>query len=178
MDRRADIEPLYKVLADGVEDDLPNVTDREAWADRAQESIETIGGTGLVMSDEGLSWLHHDEEIRRVLDLLEEWRVTIVCYLRHPHALQASYRWATSSMKAWQPEPTSVYYSEPDSWIYDYEYRMDRWRHHLGRKNVVTMSYTACMERDGTIISSFLDLLGVDPPPSDEIAEYQLNQSR
>lgn len=171
------MEPFAEYLSSNIEEDLPSVMDREAWTERARELIEEVEEPGLVMSDESLSWIYHEDEIERLLDLFEEWEVAVVCYVRHPHTFRDSYRWMTSFMTAWTPEPKSVYYSEPDSWIYDYEYRLDRWRRHLGRRNVISMSYSACMERDGSIIPSFLDLLGVDPPPPDEIADYHLNSS-
>lgn len=169
------MRPFADHLIESAEGDLPPAMDSDSWMDLAKETIDGIEGRGLVMSDESLSWLYHEDEMRRLVDLFEGWEVSVVCYLRHPHALRASYRWMTSFMMARLPNRRSVYYSEPDSWIYDYEYRMDRWRRLIGRRNVLTMSYSACLERDGSVVPSFLELLGVPLPPPEEIAKYHLN---
>lgn len=177
-DRRADIQPFVDALIGHLGGELPAAGDIDSWRRLTLGSIQEVDGDRLVMCDESLSWLYHEDEMSMLLELFAGWEVSVVCYLRHPDSFRTSLQYMASFMMPWTPGPESVFYMEPDSWIYNYELRMDRWRQVLGRENVITMSYEACLDRDGSVIPSFLELLGVEPPPAEELLEYHLNASQ
>ena len=137
--------------------DLPAVT--RAHIERCDDLI--------VFSGESLSMLRFSDEVEQVVALFEGCELSIVMYTRRPEDFMRAYR---TSMKVWghQPsdDPDSICYLAEDSWLIDYRARLELWAHYC---HVIHVDYDEVVERDGSVIPSFAELIGIEP------VEYRLN---
>ena len=90
-------------------------------------------------------------------------------YTRRPEDFIRAYR---TSMKVWEHRPSddleSIHYLAEDSWLIDYRARLDLWAQY---SRVIHIDYDEVVERDGSVIPSFAELVGIEP------VEYRLNVS-
>lgn len=59
--------------------------------------------------------------------------------------------------------PTSVHYTEPDSWLVDYQQLIDVYTASFGAESVTVLSYEDEMDRYGSIVPALLRECGYDP---------------
>jgi hypothetical protein len=132
----------------------------------------------LVYSHEDLSYVRFDDEVDRLRELFGALTVRVVVYLREPAAFLRSYRQQLEAMGfPASNDRDSFAYVEPDSWLVDYDALVSVYRRGFGETNVEVIDYDDAVARDGSIIPSFTDLLGIaraDLPPLDG---YRLNQA-
>jgi hypothetical protein len=142
----------------------------EAWRAEARAHIRaqvTSDVDQLIYSTENLSLLCHADEIAAVMDLLHGREVHVVMYTRNPADFLASYSFTISLFDLDPPtRPDSITDLSADSWLVDYQSRIDLWAHHAP---VTVVDYDEVVVRDGSVIPSFADLVGIAP------VEYRLN---
>lgn len=117
------------------------------------------GGGEPIWSSEHLSLLRFDDEIAPLADLVGRTS-RVILYLRNQADWLRSMR-DQLVKNGIQPsqDPESHAYVEADSWRVDYRALIDAWSVHFQRLTVV--DYDAAVETYGSVIPSFLNLLGV-----------------
>jgi hypothetical protein len=132
----------------------------------------------LVLSHEDLSYVRFDDELELLRDLLGDLPVDVVVFLRGAEAFLSSYR-AQLEATGFPPsaDPTSFAYVEADSWLVDFDALIAGYRRTFGETNVKVIDYDAMLARDGSVIPSFVELLGIAPSSLPSLERYFLNQS-
>ena len=119
-----------------------------------------------VMSHEALSFLRNQAETERLKDLVgDDRKISILLVVRKPEDyLQA---WKDQLQKMGFPNesrlPTSVGYTEPDSWLVDYQQLIDVYTASFGAESVTVLSYEDEMDRYGSIVPALLHECGYHP---------------
>ena len=142
----------------------------EGWVAEA-----VAAGTDLVLSSEELSFVRHPDERDRILDLLEASGAVnpeVVFVRRGADAFLTSYRTVAfiigrSDLAEIVPPP-SPDEQVADSWLVDFDSRIDIW---AARCRVHVIDYEAELAARASIIPAIADLVGVAP------AEFWLNSS-
>lgn len=142
----------------------------EQWR---RQAIERIRGQvasdvdQLIYSSENLSLLCHPDEVATVMGLLEGRDVQVVMYTRNPTDFLASYSFTIGLFGLAPPtRPDAINDLSADSWLVDYQARIDLWAHHTA---VTVIDYDEIVAADGSVIPSFANLMGVEP------VDYRLN---
>ena len=119
----------------------------------------------LLFSCEGLSFLAHEDELNSLKALFDAQGVTakIILYTRNPKDFLASY---AAELKK-HPSPAvitrdSFAYVGQDSWLIDYPSRIAAFARVFGGRNVLHADYDEALRSDGTVITSFLKILGLE----------------
>jgi hypothetical protein len=140
------------------------------WRRRATEQIRSQVASDvehLIYSSELLSLLCHDDEVATVMRLLEGRDVGVVMYTRNPADFLESYRFTIGLFGLEPPtRPDAINDLSVDSWLVDYQSRIDLWARHAP---VTVIDYDEVVARDGSVIPSFAGLVGVPP------VDYRLN---
>lgn len=129
---------------------------------RVRDFVQRSKCHTCVFSAEGLSYLRHEDEMSRLRAFFPDEDVQIVTYHRKRKDFLASY--AAEMRKHQLAEPIdrdSFAYVGADSWLLDYEDRIDRFRLVFNSTNVHTIDYDLEVRRRGNVIPSFTDFLGV-----------------
>lgn len=140
-------------------------TFKAATFDRVSRFMKTSRSSTLLFSSEGLSYLFHEDEIRSLKSLFEANAITakIIMYTRNPEDFLASY--AAELKKHPAPQVItrdSFAYVGPDTWLSDYETRMNKFVQVFGAANFLHVDYDEVVKVDGTVITSFLKILGIE----------------
>ncbi len=142
----------------------------EQWR---RQAIERIRGQvasdvdQLIYSSENLSLLCHPDEVGTMMGLLEGRDVQVVMYTRNPADFLESFSFTIGLFGLAPPtRPDAINDFSPDSWLVDYQARIDLWAHHTA---VTVIDYDEVVARDGSVIPSFAALVGVEP------VDYHLN---
>jgi hypothetical protein len=157
-------------------------TQRASWmaAARAHVRATVTAATNqrLVYVHEDLSYLRHDDELERLRELFEGSAVHVVVVLREPEAFLRSYR-AQLLGTGFEPseDPTSFAYLAADSWLVDHEALLHGYRRWFGDANVTVLDYDAAMGRDGSMIPSITDLLGIERSALPSLEGFHYNGS-
>jgi len=119
-----------------------------------------------VMSHEALSFLRTKAEIERLKDLVgDDRKISILLVVRKPSDYLRT--WKDQLQKMGWPDksgfPTSVYYTEPDSWLVDYQQLIDVYTASFGAESVTVLSYEDEMDRYGSIVPALLRECGYHP---------------
>jgi len=125
-----------------------------------------------ILSAEDLSLFRYDDEVAPLRALVGD--AEVVAYLRRPEDFLASMgaHYCKPGMAGLSEDPDAYNYVRPGSWRADYDTLLALWRRHFS--TVTTLDYDAVTERDGTVVPSFLRLLGIDPP--EDVDGYRLNR--
>ena len=132
-----------------------------------------------IFSSEDLSHLRFPEEFARLKALLNvpPSEICVIVYLRNKDDFRRSYCHQIEQRRgrSISDDPDSAFYVEDDSWLFDYDSLVARYRQQLGCK-VIAIDYDAAVADRGNIIPSFLDVLGV---PGDALPwnDYFLHRS-
>ncbi len=94
--------------------------------------------------------------------MIPEGRITLVMYVPNAASFLRSY---TNQMKK-HPMPAmieedSFAYTGQDSWLLDFDARLSSFRSVSGAQNVIALDYEQELKRAGSVIPSFLHVLGV-----------------
>lgn len=157
-------------------------TQRPAWADAARAHIRaqvTADRPGrLVYLQEDLSYLRHDDELALLRELFAGCEVQVVVARREPASFLRSYRaQLLGTGFDLSDDPTSYAYVEPDSWLLDHDTLIDGYRRCFGDANVTVLDYEQMVERDGSVIPTFADLLGIDRAALPDLSGFRYNAS-
>ena len=137
---------------------------------RVRSFIERNAGRNLIFSAEGLAYLRHQDEIDYLADLFAPKHTTIIVYLRDKAEFLRSYR--NQLLRFGLPlsaDRDSYTYCEHDSWLVDFDALVGAYAHQF--PDIRIMRYGEIMARDGTIIASFLNEVGL---PNCSLADTRL----
>lgn len=157
-------------------------TQRAAWLAVADEhvrrQIRAAPHELLVYSHEDLSYLRFDDELERLRDLLAGPTVQVVVFLRDRAAFLRSYRDQLDAT-GFSPsaDRSSFAYVETDSWLVDYDTLLAGYRHWFGEGNVEVLDYDETVQRDGSVIPAFAELLGISRSSLPHLDGYFLNRT-
>lgn len=143
---------------------------RQVRADLERHPEETT-----VLSGELIANLRYDDELEALRDVIGDAR--IVVYWRDPAdwlAAMADQLIKDGIAPTYDGDPDAFTYLGDDSWQVEYEKRTATWRRHF--TEVVAVDYDECVARDGSVIPSFLEVLGVTVPEDTNASRYWVNQ--
>lgn len=117
----------------------------------------------ILFSAEGLSLLYYEDELRRLKNFFSKDCIKILIYVRNPTDFLRSYKNELNKhAKPEKIEKDSFAYTEPDSWLLDFESRISKFEKVFGPENVILIDYDDEVGRDGNIIPSFLRAIGIE----------------
>ncbi len=144
---------------------------RQYLVDQVRADLRRHEDKTTIISGEANSMLRYDDELEALRELLGD--ALIVVYWRDPTEWLASI--ADQLVKTGIPlgdDPDAFNYVGSDSWQVDYETRTAAWRRHF--TDVVALDYDEQVARDGSVIPSFLKLLGLRVPT--DAHQYWMNR--
>lgn len=157
-------------------------TQRRSWSTAAhahvREQVCASEHDQLVYLHEDLSYLRFDDEFDRLCELFTGCSVTVVVFLRDRASFLRSYR-SQLAGTGFEPsdDPASFAYLEADSWLLDYDALVDGYRQRFGGSNVKVLDYELTMQRDGSVIPAFAELLGIPRSSLPPLDHYRLNRT-
>ena len=117
------------------------------------------GGCTKIFSNQGVSFLRYPDEMQRLSRLFAGERLRLVVYCRNKAEFLDSYREDLKKHRMPAHIDRDLFaYTELDTWLIDYEDRIMRFREAF---DVEVIDYDEEVDRYGSIIPSFLELLGV-----------------
>ncbi|HET6377253.1 MAG TPA: hypothetical protein VFG05_02935 [Methylocella sp.] len=129
---------------------------------RLSRFIGSASQDKFLFSAEGLSYLREEDELAWLRNILPGKAVIVAC-LRDPAEYLRSYRLALMRHGiAESSDPDSIAYTRAGSWLLDYPARIEPFRMAFGPENVILIDYGKEVYKSGTIIPSFLRVLGVE----------------
>lgn len=131
---------------------------------RINEFLSSTPAKRILFSSEGLSLLRYPDELQVLSQLISVRHVKVIAYLRNPMDYIRSYANQIRKDPKTLPkhiDQDSFAYTEPDTWLLDYEKRLMPFRDVFGSENVITIDYDEQMTRHGNVIPSFLDAVGL-----------------
>jgi len=155
---RPDRTSTFRMKSDLVFDD----SYLKATCKRVNAFFDQIENATAVFSAEGLSLLRYVDEVEKLASIMPA-DVKIIAYLRNPedylrsHANQLSKAGITGIT-----DKTSHAYMQSDTWMIDYELRLEAYRTTFGQDNVIVVDYDEACARDSNVIPSFLRLLNLE----------------
>ena len=155
-------------------------TQRRSWQVAAKahvrDQVNASKPDRLVYLHEDLSYLRYEDEFERLRDLLTGRTVTVVVFLREPEAFLRSYAAQIEGTGfELSDDPSSFAYVQPDSWLVDYDALLAGYRDCFGAANVEVFDYDQTVERDGTVIPTFAEELGISRSTLPPLDGYFLN---
>jgi hypothetical protein len=120
----------------------------------------------IVFSNEGLSLLRYPDEMDQLRQMVPSGRIEIVLYLRSAKDFVKSYSLQLRKNPLTLPntiEKDSFAYLEPDSWLLDFEARVNSFRDAFGAENVTVVDYDREVQLHGNVMPSFLRIIGIEP---------------
>ena len=143
---------------------MRNIEADDAFCDevkrRTTAFVRNSSASRLLFSAEGISYLRYPDEMAALKSLLDGVPARLAIFVREKASWLASYR---AQMKSFPP-PTSkgeFNYTQDDTWLLDFDERIDRFRQAFGKDSVLALSYDDAVAADGSIIPAFLRYLGV-----------------
>jgi hypothetical protein len=131
-------------------------------SERVDAFLSQVGSGTAVFSAEGLSLLRYVDEVKKLAAILPA-DVSIIVYLRNrvdylrSHSNQLSKAGITDIT-----DKASHAYMAADTWMIDYEQRLEAFRTTFGQKNVHVVDYDEACALDGNVIPSFLRQLNLE----------------
>ena len=130
----------------------------------------------MVFSAETLSLLRYADEVERLVALFPRAELSAVLFVRDRAEYLHSYGWAMQMLaQKLSGDPDSILYVQRDSWLVDYEARVNLWRRALGRGHVQVLDYETCMRESGSVVPAFFETLGIGRVGVQGLGEYFLN---
>ena len=114
-------------------------------------------------SAEGLSLLRHEDEVESLSRIFDNHAVEVIAYLRNREDWVASYA-AMLARQAPSTAPVEDSYANltEDSWLLNFERRIDPFRAVFGRDQVRVIQYDEVLACDGSVIPSFFRAIGAE----------------
>jgi hypothetical protein len=137
---------------------------RQRVAARVRDFIAASPCQRVLFSCEDLSILRYPDEMERLRAMVPAGDIRIIVYLRDAQAYLASYKLQIAKGRhdaAESIDRDGFNYTEPDTWLIDFDDRVARFRQAFGEVTVI--DYDAELARRGNVIPSFLEAVGVDP---------------
>ena len=118
----------------------------------------------LVFSNEGISYLRYYDEIYRLYKFFVDCEClpTIIIYTRNKEEFLRSYKNQLEKMSMpFSNDKESFSYIKEDSWLLDYDKRVQSFAEVFGEKSVFHVDYDLSMSSDNNVIPSFLKTLNL-----------------
>lgn len=134
--------------------------------ERVCEFVHKSSASRLIFSSEGISLLRHSDEMDALKRLFPTAHIEIIVFLRDPSEYLRSFAKQIRKDPNTLPKvitSDSFAYTEPDSWLIDYEERLKWFYLAFGRDNVHVVDYDASVRTQGNVIPSFLAAIGIEP---------------
>lgn len=147
--------------------------------ERVHQCIVSAKTPNILFTTEGLSFLRHADEMDRLLHLFKNHTssITIILYLRNKKDFIKSY---TKQIEKRDRAPAQDYdstlYVKPDTWLIDYDTLIKTYQKAFGKNAVTIVDYDDKFKKQGDIIPSFLNILGVPVDKKYNTSSYFLNQ--
>lgn len=144
--------------------DFHRITDIPALRQQVEQRVAAFTAARqcdkLIFSAEGLAYLRHGDELRRLAVMLPPEQTTVIVYLRDKAAFLRSYR-AELVKQGWplSSEQGDYAYCGPDSWLVDFEALLAVYAAYYS--DIRIKQYDAIVAREQSIIPSFLEEIGV-----------------
>jgi len=125
---------------------------------------ESEGAAVLVFSHEALSFVRDRAETRRLKDLFGPGaNITIVLVTRSPERYLRSWKHELQrqGFASESKYVRSFMYTEPDSWLVDYEELVRVYAAEFGEKNVISIDYEEQMAICGSIVPALMETCGI-----------------
>lgn len=146
-----------------------------SWFDVTRQHVRETAGDGLIFSCEGLTHLRYADEVERLREVLDEPEIDVVMVHRAPEDFLESYGWAMQIIgNRLSEDPDSVLYTEPDSWLVDYDARVALWEGALGAEHVHVVDFDEAVRERGSTLPAMLEAMGIDLGV-DDVEAYKLN---
>lgn len=159
---------------------LPEVR-RRTWVEAAAAHVRRVVASDaplLVLSHEDLSYLREDDELDALAALLEGRHVQVVAYMREaPDFLRSYAEQLTAAGFELSEDTSSFAYVGADSWLVDRSSLLDAYGSRFGPSNVTAIPFEEAVGRDGSVIPSFTDLLGIERGALPDLSPFELNRS-
>jgi hypothetical protein len=147
-------------------------------AEKVQAFVQSRREERIVFTSEDLSWLRYDDEIERLLTILDvgNCEAKVVLYLRNKQDYLRSYTAQIRKVPGRQPssDPVSCLYVESDTWLTDFDSLAAAYQRGFGADNVIVVDYDHEMKTTGNVIPSFLTALELNADELD-YGSYFLN---
>lgn len=131
----------------------------------------------VVWSHEDLSYVRYDDELDRLRDLVGT-SVQVVVYRRDPTDFLRSYREQLEATGfELSDDPKSFAYVQAGSWVADDATLVATYQRGFGPDAVTLIDYDEVVGRDGSVIPSFTDLLGLPRASLPDLDPYFLNRA-
>lgn len=132
----------------------------------------------LLITAENLSLLRYPDELEALRRLLEPRTVRVAACLREPADFLESYR-ALRASQGIGPSPyrASFAYTEPDTWLIDYDGLLGAYRDAFGDDAVVSFRYEDAMATWGSTIPGVLAALEIDGTDLPSWREFHRNET-
>ncbi|MBM3162694.1 MAG: hypothetical protein FJZ79_05150 [Chlorobi bacterium] len=133
----------------------------------------------IVFSAEGISYLRYPDEMTRLAGMLAGGSTEIIMYLREPVTFLRSYSREMEKHRICPGcDKDSFAYTGKDSWLVDYPSRIAGFASAFGQDNVRTIDYDGELSCRGSVIPSFLEILGISSDfREDEWQEFFCNRT-
>jgi hypothetical protein len=144
-----------------------------------RREVETARAAGqdLLVSSEVISLLRHEDELARLNELLGGTEARAVAVVRTPEAFLKSWR-RQLGPGGWSAHRASAGYTEPDSWLVDYEAMAEAFALAFGMDRLRVVKYEDAIARYGTVIPAIAEALELGPVTlSDPTEGHWLNAS-
>jgi hypothetical protein len=153
----------------------------EAYKNKVKNNVRSFldetNANKIVFSAEGLSYLRHSDEILYLKHLFEDSEVYIIVYFREKSSFLHSYGEQFKKTKyTLSKDVSSFAYVEDDTWLIKYEELISIYGSHFGRDRLIIFNYEDCLEKDKSVVPSFLRTIGV-PFKMAEVVSYWDNIS-
>jgi hypothetical protein len=160
---------------------LPETRD-PAWLAAAERHVREVLRASrrpvVVLSHEDLSYARFDDELVRLRDLLGDAPVRVIVFLREARSFLESYRaQLVATGFELSDDPTSFAYVEPDSWLVDQDGLLEGYRRAFGASSVEVFDYQSTVDRDGSVIPTVAERLGIPRSSLPPLEPYVLNQT-
>jgi hypothetical protein len=139
-----------------------------AYVERVRQCVfqfvQGKDGQKIIFSSEGLSLLRYVDELETLKSMFPPGRFQVVVYLRNKTDYLRSYTLQLKKNAETLPkliDKESFAYTEPDTWLLNYEERLSTFKQIFGESNVHTLDYDAAVQREANVIPSFIEWLGL-----------------
>lgn len=151
---------------------------REHTRTRIRKFIGGATCNNLIFSAEGLSYLRFEDELDALSHFFDGYEIKVMLYLRDRADFLESYAAQIQRMGFHFSEDNGHFaYVKPDSWLADYNDLIRAYSACFGAEGLIVRDWDAEIKKYGSIIPSFIEMLGIDPPSPEVWHQYWHNRS-
>ncbi len=117
----------------------------------------------LVASMEDLCLIRNEDEVQRLVELMEPRQLHVVLVLRDAPSYRRSLigQLAKSRLPTWSPEPDSCLNVAPESWLFDQEALLNLLETELGSHAVTVVDYDQSVQLENSVVPALWRACGL-----------------